>query len=75
MNKKQNMQITNNIKKSWDVEENISATMNWEEDNQVNMNKTLVLLQGENPEDHKFIRMKAVTMVSQVAENDTNGKQ
>ena len=27
MNKKQNMQITNNIKKSWDVEENIDAAI------------------------------------------------
>ena len=42
--------------------------MNWEED-QVNMNETLVLLGGE---DHKFIRMKVVTMLTQVAGKDTD---
>ena len=36
------------------------------------MNETLVLLGGEDPEDHKFIRMKVVTMLTQVAENDTD---
>ena len=28
------------------------------EEDQVNMNATLVLPEDENPEDHKFIRMK-----------------
>ena len=29
-------------------------------------------LGGEDPKDHKFIRMKVVTMMSQVAENESN---
>ena len=70
--KKRNMQITNNIQRSQDVEENIAAMMNQEEDNQVNMNETLVLLGGGNPKDHKFISMKVVTMLTRVAENDTD---
>ena len=36
------------------------------------MNETLVLLGGEDPEDHKFIRMKVVTVLTQVAEKDTD---
>ena len=52
--------------------------MNQEEDDQVNMNETLVLLGGEDPEDNKLIRIKVVTMITQVAEKDTdvnkNGK-
>ena len=35
------------------------------------MNETLVLLGSEDPEDHTFIRMKVVTMLTQVAEKDT----
>ena len=46
--------------------------MTREEEDQVSMNKTLVLLGGEDPEDHKFIRMKAVTRLTQVAEKDTD---
>ena len=36
------------------------------------MNETLVLLGGEDPEDHKFIKTEVVTMLTQVAENDTD---
>ena len=36
------------------------------------MNETLVLLGGEDPEDHKFIRTKVVTMLTQMAERDTD---
>ena len=36
------------------------------------MNETLVLLGGEDPEDDKFIKMEEVTMLTQLAENDTD---
>ena len=36
------------------------------------MNETLVLLGGEDPKDHKFIRTKVVTMLTLVAENDND---
>ena len=36
------------------------------------MHETLVLQGGEDPEDIKFIRMKVVTMLTQVAEKDTD---
>ena len=33
----------------------------------VNINETLCCPEGENPEDHKFIRVKVVTMLTWVA--------
>ena len=36
------------------------------------MNETLVMSGGEDPEDHKFIRKKVVTMLTLVAENEND---
>ena len=38
------------------------------------MNETLVMSGSEDPKDHKFIRMKVVTMLTLVAENENENK-
>ena len=38
------------------------------------MNETLVMSGSEDPEDHKFIRMKVVTMLTLAAENESKNE-
>ena len=48
-------------------EVNMNETFQLEKKFKVNINESLCCLEGENPEDHKFIRASMIAMLTWVA--------